>query len=90
MLRDDYPVYRLSNGVYCISRYQDIVDLSRNVEVFSSEHQGVVATSDPPLHTGERKVGHSCLNVHAVKQLEPEVETLCRQMLQPSVRFSSC
>lgn len=113
MLRDDYPLYRLSNGIYCVSRYQDIVDLSRDVDTYSSTHQGVIAnlrpgqnllreirrfdrmaalgiipadvlaTSDPPLHTRERKVGHSCLNNHFVKTLETEVQTLCDQLLAP-------
>ncbi len=112
-LRDHAPVYRLPNGVYCISRYQDILDISRDVHTFSSQHQGVVAnlqphqnlltevkkferlgrlgvipadvlaTSDPPDHTQERKVGHSCLNARYVKSLEPEVEALCQQMLAP-------
>ncbi|MEZ5507198.1 MAG: hypothetical protein R3F38_15045 [Gammaproteobacteria bacterium] len=41
----------------------------------------VLATSDPPHHTVERKVGHTSLNAHFVKGLEPEVEALCQQML---------
>lgn len=113
VLRDDYPVYRLANGVVCISRYQDIVDLSRNTTVFASQHQGLVAnlqphqdllkevarfeglgsagvipadvlaTSDPPRHTAERKVGHACLNSRFVQQQEAEVRELCRGMLAP-------
>lgn len=113
MLRDKHPVYRLSNGVYCISRYDDIVNVSRDTQTFSSEHQGVVAnlkpgqdllrevrrfekltalgvipadvlaTSDPPQHAAERKIGHAGLNSHFVKSLESEVETLCAQMLEP-------
>lgn len=111
LLRDQYPVYQLPNGVYCISRYEDIVAASRDVDTFSSAHQGIVAnlkpgqnllreirkferltalglipadvlaTSDPPYHTVERKVGHTSLNAHFVKRLEPEVEALCQQML---------
>lgn len=111
MLRDDYPVYRLPNGVYCISRYDDIVTASRDIDTFSSAHQGIVAnlppgrdllkevkrfellsslglipadvlaTSDPPAHTEERKIGHSCLNSHFVKTLESDVESLCSQMM---------
>ncbi len=47
MLRDDYPVYCLPNGVYCISRYEDIVTASRETDIFSSAHQGIVANLPP-------------------------------------------
>ncbi|MDB3856154.1 cytochrome P450 [Halieaceae bacterium] len=111
MIRDDYPVYQLPNGIFCISRYEDIVELSRNTDTFSSSSQGVVAglkpgqdivkkikelkrfgdlglvpadvlaTTDPPAHTVERKVGHSGLNARFVKSLEPEIEKLCHEMM---------
>ena len=111
MLRDDYPVYTLPNGVVCISRFDDIVAVSRDVEHYSSEHQGIVAnlkpgqdllkvvkrfnilaeiglipadvfaTSDPPSHTSERKVGHSGLNGKFVKTLEGSIDELCQKML---------
>lgn len=41
----------------------------------------VLATADQPAHTEERKIGHTCLNSHFVKQLESEVENLCRSMM---------
>lgn len=116
MLRDDYPIYTLPNGVICISRYEDIVALSRDIACFSSQHQGIVAnlkpgqdllkqvklfeslahlglipadvlaTSDQPHHTTERKVGHSGLNSRFVKSLESEIETLCQEMLTPILK----
>ena len=116
VLRNDYPVYRLANGVTCISRYQDIVEISRNTDIFSSSHQGLVAnlqphqnllkevakfdklsrwgvipadvlaTSDPPHHTSERKIGHSCLNARYVKKLEKEVQALCQELMAPLLR----
>ena len=42
LLRDDFPVYKLPNGIYCISRYQDIVAASRDHANYSSNHQGVI------------------------------------------------
>ncbi|MCG8671395.1 MAG: cytochrome P450, partial [Pseudomonadales bacterium] len=113
LLRDEYPVYQLKNGVFCVSRYHDIAALSRDTDTYSSQHQGVVAnlkpnqdllkevakfeklsrlgvipadvlaTSDPPVHTQERKVGHASLGARYVKSLEPEVEALCESMLFP-------
>ena len=113
LLRDEYPVYQLPNGVVCISRFDDIVELSRDVEHYSSEHQGLVAnlkpgqdliktvkrfdilaeiglipadvlaTSDQPAHTSERKVGHTGLNARFVKSLEDDIEALCQSMIAP-------
>ncbi|MEH6607377.1 MAG: cytochrome P450 [Pseudomonadales bacterium] len=111
MLRNDYPVYQLPNGIYCISRFEDIVGVSRDHENYSSTHQGaiaglrqgqsiieagkkldamgrlgvipsdVLALSDQPQHTSERKVGHKGLNARFVKSLEPMVEGLCTEMM---------
>ena len=41
----------------------------------------VLALQDPPIHTGERKIAHSGFNAKFIKSLEPEVELLCRQMM---------
>ena len=111
LLRDDYPVYLLKNGIYCISRYEDIVAISRDTARFSSTHQGVVASlrlghsvmreaeklaplermgiapgdvlalSDPPVHSAERKVAHKGLNSRVVKAMEPQVEQLCHELM---------
>lgn len=113
MLRDEYPVYQLANGIFCVSRYEDILSISRDTDTYSSTHQGammqmrrgqsiadaavrlekmaalgvtpngVLATNDPPRHTGERKISHSGLNARFVKGLESEVEVLCREMMEP-------
>ncbi|WP_372861121.1 cytochrome P450 [Spongiibacter sp.] len=111
MLRDEYPVYQLANGIYCVSRFEDIVTVSRDTETYSSTHQGVIAglrkgssvarageklaglarlgivpgdvlaLSDQPKHTNERKVAHRGLNSRVVKAMEDEVEVLCREMM---------
>jgi len=41
----------------------------------------VFALQDPPIHTAERKIGHSGFNAKFIKSLESEVESLCTQML---------
>ncbi len=41
----------------------------------------VFALQDPPIHTAERKIGHSGFNAKFVKSLEPEVYELCNSML---------
>ncbi|WP_269617625.1 cytochrome P450 [Zhongshania sp. BJYM1] len=47
MLREEYPVYRLQNGIYCLSRYDDIAAVCRDTEVFSSTHQGAIVGLKP-------------------------------------------
>jgi cytochrome P450 len=111
MLRDDHPVYQLANGIYCISRYEDIVNIARDSDRFSSKHQGamlrlqpgqsiaelsdkldalgdrgvlpsgVLATNDPPEHRRDRKIGQSVLNPNVIKNLEGEVETLTKELM---------
>jgi cytochrome P450 len=111
MLRDDYPVYKLANGIHCISRYEDIVNVARDTDRFSSKHQGamlrlqpwqsiaelsdkldalgdrgvlpsgVLATTDPPEHRRDRKIGQSVLNPKVIKDLEGEVESLTRELM---------
>jgi cytochrome P450 len=111
MIRNEHPVYQLPNGIFCVSRFDDIVAVSRDHNTFSSTHQGIIAglrpdqdiaeagakmeamaqmgvvpadvlaLSDPPKHTSERKVGHKGLNARFVKSLDPMVESLCREMM---------
>jgi cytochrome P450 len=47
MLREQYPVYRLQNGIYCLSRYEDITAVCRDTELFSSTHQGAIVGLKP-------------------------------------------
>ena len=111
MLRNDHPVYQLPNGIYCISRFEDIVAVSRDTDTYSSTHQGVIAglkpgrsivkagaqmekmaklglipadvlaLSDPPKHTAERKVGHKGLNARFVKSLDDPLEVMVQEMM---------
>ncbi|CAA0106834.1 Cytochrome P450 144 [BD1-7 clade bacterium] len=41
----------------------------------------VFALQDPPVHTAERKIGHSGFNSRFIKSLEPEVEALSKSMM---------
>ena len=41
----------------------------------------VMALQDPPIHTAERKIGHTGFNAKFVKSLEPEVVALCHEMM---------
>lgn len=55
LLRDSYPVYQLPNGIFCISRYADIVTICKDTERFSSTYQGLIPALQPNQHI--EKVG---------------------------------
>jgi cytochrome P450 len=72
MLRDQYPVYQLPNGLYCVSRYADIVSVSRDHDNYSSNHQGVIAGLRPGqsiIREGEKLEAFGQLGVTPVNVL---------------------
>ena len=64
MLRDEYPVYRDRNGLWCISRYRDVLDIEKNTALYSSangsrpfiEMSVSMINKDDPVHTHQRKL----------------------------------
>lgn len=116
MLRDEYPVYQLPNGIYCISRFADISKVALDHQTFSSNHQGIIAglrpgqnvekvgarmdalgalgvvpadvlaLSDPPRHSKERRTGLKGLNPQFVRSLDGSIETLCRSMMDEFIQ----
>lgn len=113
MLRDDYPLYQLENGIYCVSRHEDICAVAVDTDNYSSTYQGVIAglrpgqsveergraqeklggwgvvpanvlaLSDPPKHKNERRACLQGLNVKYVRDLESQIEDICRDMMEP-------
>ncbi len=63
-LRDDAPVYRDRNGLWCISRYRDVLDIEKNTNLYSSargsrpfiEMSASMINKDDPVHTQQRKL----------------------------------
>jgi cytochrome P450 len=47
LLRAEYPVYQLPNGIYCVSRYADLQAVCMDTAHFSSKYQGIAATLKP-------------------------------------------
>lgn len=47
LLRDEYPIYQLKNGIYCISRFDDIASICRDTDTFSSSYQGIIPGLKP-------------------------------------------
>lgn len=62
----DHPVYRLENGTYCVSRYEDVVTYAKLPSLTIAPPGGMgdspwgrlsntVLLNDPPLHTEKRR-----------------------------------
>lgn len=116
LLRNEYPIYQLKNGIYCVSRYQDITHVCRDTETFSSSYQGIIpglkphqsiekagkvldavgrlgiapsnvlALSDPPRHSIERKISATGLNTGLARELETEIKLLADSLLDDLLR----
>ncbi len=63
-LRDEAPVYRDRNGLWCISRYRDVLAVEKNTALYSSangsrpfiEMSVSMINKDDPFHTQQRKL----------------------------------
>ncbi|HWE56250.1 MAG TPA: cytochrome P450 [Acidimicrobiales bacterium] len=63
-LRDNHPVYRDSNGIWCVSRYRDVLEVEKDTATYSSAHGSrpllefpvSIINKDDPLHTQQRKL----------------------------------
>ena len=63
-LRDEAPVYRDRNGMWCVSRHRDVLDIEKNPAVYSSAHGSrpllefpvSMINKDDPLHTQQRRL----------------------------------
>ena len=63
-LRDEAPVYRDRNGLWCISRYRDVLEIEKDTATYSSAHGSrpllefnvSMINKDDPVHTQQRKL----------------------------------
>lgn len=92
-LRDSAPCHRSPDGYFVLSRYDDVLKALRDHDRFSSE-QGTgleKATNpnlidfDPPDHTRLRRIVQRAFVPSRVAALEPAIETMMRDLLDPIV-----
>lgn len=63
-LRDEAPVYRDCNGLWCVSRHRDVLEIEKNPRRYSSAHGSrpllefpvSMINKDDPVHTQQRKL----------------------------------
>lgn len=89
-LRANAPVYRdEKNGLWVISRYQDVFDISRDPELYCSS-QGVrpkldvplsLISEDDPEHTRQRRMINRGFTPRRVRELMPHVRELSSALI---------
>ena len=91
-LREQCPVYHYpdfgENGFFALSRYDDVVDLFRNIDRWSGDYgQGPIyyqeggLRSDPPEHTVYRRLVTRAMPARQVPALEPTVRDVANQLI---------
>src|SRR5271166_287222 len=92
-LRRNEPVAEVLPGIFYLSRYDDIVEVCRQPDVFRqgrfrpvdddprTEDQLNLGETDPPVHTKVRKVLGGTLNPPAVRPFAPFVRQVCQSLV---------
>lgn len=95
-LRDEAPVYATDFGVVLITRYEDVVDVLKRPELFSSTAMGMqmqmrgrptrtVINTDPPVHTRLRGIVNRAFTPRMVAELEPRIREVARGLIDDAV-----
>jgi cytochrome P450 len=95
LLRDEQPVARTGNapmaqgvtGGWVVTRYDDVADVLRRPEEFSSQiglypvRAWIPQAIDPPAHTGYRRLLNPWFTAEAMAKLEPHLEQYAGELL---------
>ena len=87
-------------GVYFVSRYEDVRAVAHDTEHFSSRRVVVregrppvvpapPLTSDPPVHSAQKKLLLPAFTPDAIRRYEPPTRAICRELLEPIAGRSS-
>ncbi len=92
-LRHEAPVVEIMPGVFYVTRYADIVEISRDAKRFPqapfspleedtrTPAQLQLRESNPPGHTKIRKILASVLSPPRIRAIEPFVDAVCRELV---------
>src|SRR5215216_6572811 len=100
LLRKEAPVYfqkePKGRGYWCITKYDDIVNISKNPKTFSSYHgtniedyspedldavRMLIVNRDPPQHNKFRRLASVAFTPRVVNKLEPRIRELTGKIL---------
>lgn len=98
-LRQHAPVYQLEGvGFWAVSRYDDVLPIFKNPQVFSSAdfydllfgesnpftpEAPALTSCDPPVHTRLRKLANRAFTPRRIASLELHMREVVRQLLEP-------
>jgi len=98
-LRADEPVHRCPGGAWFLSRYDDVLAATKDVETFraSFREPGVVVPDEEqfineiaePRHGHVRRIINSAIAQHRIGRVEPVVRELCDRLLDELVATSN-
>lgn len=95
----DAPVFYMPQyDMWCVTRYDDILDVLRDPGTYSSRNvvplppgsPPSLVTADPPVHTRLRKLAQKGFSPRLIAQREPEVRALCDQLVDTFVNDGRC
>ncbi len=98
-LREQAPVYRdTTNGLWALSRHQDVLDCERNTRRYSSAHgsrPGIedstsMINMDDPRHQHQRQLVARQFTPRAVKQLEDRVRAVVTGLIDAVCETGCC
>jgi cytochrome P450 family 142 subfamily A polypeptide 1 len=98
-LRDEHPVYRdEANGIWGISRYDDIVEIEKHPARYSSargsrpkvDPQQSMIDSDDPVHQARRRLVARRFTPRAVKQNESDVRAVATHLVDRVAPRGEC
>lgn len=98
-LRDEAPIYRDEvNGIWGISRYQDVVDVEKDAARYTSSQGsrprivGDVSSinNDDPLHQHKRRLVARRFTPRSVKQHEGQVRAVVTELIDRVAPTGSC
>ena len=98
-LRDHAPVYRdETNGIWAVSRYQDVLDCERNTALYSSargsrpnlEDSTSMINMDDPRHQRQRQLVARQFTPRAVKDIEDRVRSVVTGLIDEVCETGCC
>jgi cytochrome P450 len=93
------PVFYMpAYDMWCVTRYEDILEVLRDPGTYSSRNviplppgsPPSLVTADPPVHTRLRKLAQKGFSPRLIAQREPEVRALCDQLVDAFVEDGRC
>jgi len=111
-LRERAPVYwhpgnaTVGNGFWCVTRYEDVKEVSRNPQVYSSERGGtnipdmpeeglqqvraIMLNMDPPRHVQYRRLVQRGFTPRMIENLRPHIFERAKQIVDGVIERGRC